>query len=99
MEYSDELDQEIEEIENTAIHLANCESVGQIDIQQRNQLVAQLDHIINTFPVSCEAVNNHISEVKRIWKTRDNANTASKHVDTVHQAFMSEVCDDYDPQY
>jgi len=99
MEYSEEFEHEIEEIEDTAIHLANCESVGQIDIQQKNQLVAQLDHIINTFPVSCEAVTQHIEEIKRIWKTRENPNTASKHIDTVHQAFLHEVCEDYDPLY
>jgi len=99
MEYSEDFEREIEEIEDTAIHLANCETVGQVDIQQRNQLVAQLDHIINTFEVDCETVLSHTDEVKRIWKTRDHPNTAEKHIDTVHQAFLAEVCDNYDPQY
>jgi len=99
MEYSEEFDDEVAEIEDTAIHLANCETVGQIDIQQKHQLAAQLDYISNTFPVSCEAVTQHIEEVKRIWKTRENPNTASKHIDTVHQAFLDEVCEEYKPQY
>lgn len=99
MEYSEEFQQEIEEIEDTAIHLANCETVGQIDIQQKQQLAAQLDYIINKFPISCEAITQHIEEVKSIWKTRENLNTASKHIETVHQAFLDEVCEDYKPHY
>jgi hypothetical protein len=99
MKYSEDFEREINEIEDTAIHLANCEEVGQVDIQQRNQFVIQLDHIINTFDIECETVLIHTDEVKRIWKTRENTNTAEKHIATVHQAFLAEVCDDYDPQY
>lgn len=99
MKYGEEFESDIEELENTAIHLAICDIEGQVDPQQENQFAAVLDHIVNTYKVDCETVVTHIQDVSRIWKTRNNSNTASKHVDTVHQAFMSEVCDDYDPQY
>lgn len=99
MEYSEEFEREIEEVEDTAIHLATCEAAGQIDVQQRRQLAAQMSHVVDAFPVSRETVARHVEEVERVWTTRENPNTASKHVDTVRRAFLSEVCDEYEPQY
>jgi len=99
MEYSAEFDREIEAIEETAIRLADAESGQRTGDDERNLFVAQLDHVLNTYPVSCDAVVRHIEEVKRIRRTRDHWSTASKHVATVHEAFLADICDDYRPTY
>lgn len=99
MESSAAFESEIEKLENAAIRLALGEADGESDPQLQSEFAAVLDHVLNTYAVDYESLTTHVEAVARIWRTRDHESTASKHVDTVHQAFMAEVCDDYDPVY
>lgn len=97
MEYSDGLESDLEELEDVAIQLATADEHA--ILQQERRFAAILDNIVNTYPIDCESVLTHTQNVVRIWKTRDHSNTASKHIDTIHQAFLDEICDDYNPKY
>ncbi|RLM60054.1 hypothetical protein [Halorubrum sp. Atlit-26R] len=99
MEYSAAFESDVGDVENAAIRLAESEADGEADPQLQSEFAAVLDHVLNTYAVDCESLTTHVEAVARIWRTRDHETTASKHVDTVHQAFMAEVCDDYDPVY
>ncbi|WP_096395309.1 hypothetical protein [Halorubrum trapanicum] len=90
---------DVEHLENAAIRLAESEADGEPDPQLQSEFAAVLDHVLNAHAVDYESLTTHAEAVARIWRTRDHESTASKHVDTVHQAFMAEVCDDYDPVY
>lgn len=98
-EPEDTLEEFVEDLENCAIHLAICDEEGQVDPAEERYLIACIDHISNTHGIHSQALIQHSEEVQRLWKTRDNKNTASKHIDTAHQAFMSEISDENDLQY
>jgi iron-sulfur cluster repair protein YtfE (RIC family) len=99
VEYTVEFESDVEALEDAAIRLAESEADGESDPQLQSEFAAVLDHVLNTYAVDYESLTTHVEAVARIWRTRDHESTASKHVDTVHQAFMAEICDDYDPVY
>jgi len=99
MEYDPEFESDVEALENAAIRLAASETDGRADPQRQSEFAAVLDHVLNTYPIGCETLTTHVEAVARIWRTRDHETTASKHVATVHEAFLDEVCDDYRPIY
>ncbi|MFC6784464.1 hypothetical protein ACFQFH_02800 [Halobaculum halobium] len=96
MEYSDAFESDLEDLEDAAIQLV---TKTEDRLEHERRFAAILDHIVNTYPIECEQVVTHTKTVARIWETRTHATTASKHTDTVHQAFLDGICDDYDPVY
>jgi hypothetical protein len=99
MECSAAFESDIEALEDAAIRLAESETDGEADPQLQSEFAGVLDHVLNTYAVDHESLTGHVEAVARVWRTRDHETTASKHVDTVHQAFMAEVCDGYEPVY
>ncbi|MFB6251782.1 MAG: hypothetical protein ABEI27_08890 [Halobellus sp.] len=92
MNYSAALEDDLADLERAAVESARGDG-------DKRDLVAALDHLLNTYLISEARLLEHIDEIRRIYETRRNENTASKHVDTVHEAFLAEVCVDYDPTY
>jgi hypothetical protein len=98
MEYTDEFEDMLEDLESCAIHLEICDQEGQIDLAEENYYAALLDDMINTYDIECDQLTNHTEAMTRIFRTRDES-TALKHMETVHEAFLAEICDDYDATY
>ena len=93
MRYSERFDRELSDLEACAMDLADGENTAD------HELAARLDDLINGYPVDAEAVRRHADAVARIHRTRRDERTARKHIDTVHQAFLDEIYEDYDPVY
>ncbi|MFC6873576.1 hypothetical protein [Halobellus marinus] len=99
MEYSAAFDADLAALEAAAIDLAERHEAGPVDATDRRDFVANIDHLVNTYPLSFETVRAHAEHIKRMYRNRTNENTVRKRIDTEHQAFVADVCDDYDPQF
>ena len=94
-----EFEADIEALEAAAVDVALADERGEDAATKRTEFAGTLDHVTNTYPVDCGTLASHAEEVARIYRTRRDRGTASKHADTVHQAFMDEVCEDYEPTF
>lgn len=99
MEYSEALDEDLAELEGAAIELAQREETGDVDATGKRHFVGVIDHIINTYPVSAEAVRTHAEHVSRMYRNRTNDTAVRKRIATERQLFLREHCDGYDPQF
>lgn len=98
MNYSEAFEDDLVDLERAVIESARSDGDEPATPDDR-YLIAALDHLLNSYPVSEARLLGHIEEVRRIYETRRTESTASKHVATVHEAFLAEVCADYDPTY
>jgi hypothetical protein len=96
MEHSEAFERDIEDVEATAIALVEAEEDG--ESMAHNDYLAALDHVINTYPVPTDAVRDHAERVASIHRNNPES-TASQRISTQHEAFMDEVCEDYDPTF
>ena len=92
-------DRDLADLEAAVLDVARDADTDAPHRLDERDLVAALDHLLNTYPVSEERLLGHLEEVRRIHETRRTESTASKHVDTVHQVFLDDVCPDYEPRY
>lgn len=99
MEYSAEFERDLSQLEAIAAELQTTEDGSDEHRMAQQDLTLFLDDIINKFPVPPHRVRNHVAEISRIYRTREHESTASKHAATVHEVFLDDVCDDYDPLY
>lgn len=98
MEYSDEFDHELSDLEACAVRLAAVENHSADELDAKRHFCAVLDDLINTYSVDCDKLTDHTDEVARTFH-REDEKTAFKEISTLHEVFLNEVCDDYDPTF
>lgn len=97
--YSREFEADVEALEAAAVEVALADERDEATATLQTEFAGVLDYVANTYPVDCRTLARHAEEVARIYRTRRDLSTASKHADTVHGAFIREVCDDYESAF
>lgn len=99
MEYSEDLKDGIEDLESCALRLATTNEETDQYIDAQRHYCAVLDHMINTYPIGSETLIDHSNEVARVYHRTERFETALKRIETIHQSFLDEMCDEYSPVY
>jgi hypothetical protein len=86
-------------MEACALHLEICDERGQIDPTEERYLVACIDHITNTYDIDPQSLRDHANSIQSMWKTTEEETRALKYIETAHEAFLSEISDEYDPTF
>jgi hypothetical protein len=97
-ESKDSLEELVSDMEACALHLAICEDKGQIDPSEERYLVACIDHISNTYDIDPQSLRDHAHNVQSIWSQHEESR-ALKYIETAHEAFLSEISDEYEPTF
>lgn len=94
----DELENQIQDLESVSIRLAITDRDSDAYVDAQNQLCAIIDDLVNTYPLESDQLFKH-SELVASKFNSNPEQQALKRIETIHQAFMSEICDYYSPIY
>ena len=98
VEYSDEFETELLDLEDCTIHLAICDEQGQIDLAEQRYQEHALDHLSNTYDITAKELILHTNELYRLWINHDE-HRAEMYTQTLRELFRDSVCDDYSPVF
>lgn len=98
MDHTDQLENQIEDLESVSVRLAATDPETDDYLDAQHHLCAIIDDLVNTYSLRSDQLFKHSEVVASTYRVNP-PKQALKRIETIHQAFLSEICDNYDATY